>query len=96
LFFENGGTIPSSDQHKFKSLYAEDYIYMVYKYMQENDKIDGDVMQRIRTFAHTKFRGIFKDLDMSLVLVEKPVKLAHFYSDYAAKIESKDFGGWSW
>ena len=39
FFFANGGTIPSSEQHKIKSLYADDYIYIVYKYMQENDKI---------------------------------------------------------
>ena len=47
-------------------------------------------MQRIRTFAHTKFRGIFKDLDMSTVLVAEPDKLANFYSDYAAKINKND------
>ena len=47
-------------------------------------------MQRIRTFAHTKFRGIFKDLDMSTVLVAEPDKLANFYSDYASKINKND------
>ena len=35
LYFANGGTIPSSEQHKIKSLYAEDYIYIVYKYVQD-------------------------------------------------------------
>ena len=53
-------------------------------------------MQRIRTFALTKFRGIAKELDMSTVLVTEPDKLANFYSDYASKIECKDYGGWSW
>jgi len=37
--FEYGKPLTSQDQHKMKSLYAEDYIYIVYKYMQENDKI---------------------------------------------------------
>ena len=54
-------------------------------------------MQRIRTFAHTKFRGIAKELDMSTVLVAEPDKLANFYSDYASKINKNDtYGGWSW
>ena len=54
-------------------------------------------MQRIRTFAHTKFRGIAKELDMSTVLVTEPDKLANFYSDYASKININDtYGGWSW
>ena len=35
FFFANGGTIPSKKQHKIKSLYAEDYIYIVYKYVQD-------------------------------------------------------------
>ena len=38
-YFENSKPLTSQDQHKMKSLYAEDYIYIVYKYMQENDKI---------------------------------------------------------
>ena len=50
-------------------------------------------MQRIRTFAHTKFRGIAKELDMSTVLLTEPAKLANFYSDYASKIDCKDYGG---
>ena len=53
-------------------------------------------MQRIRTFAHTKFRGIAKELNMSTVLVAEPDKLANFYSDYASKIDNNDHGGWSW
>ena len=64
--------------------------------MQENDKIEGNVMQRIRTFAHTKFRGIAQELDMSTVLVTEPDKLANFYSDYASKIDNNDYGGWTW
>jgi len=39
LYFANAGPLPSPELHKMKSLYAEDYIYIVYKYMQENDKI---------------------------------------------------------
>ena len=35
LYFANGGTIPSSEQHKIKSLYAKDYICIVYKYVQD-------------------------------------------------------------
>ena len=69
---------------------------MVYKYMQENDSIEGDVMQSLRTFAHTKFRGIAKDLDMNTVPVPEPAKLVKFYSDYASKIDTQDCGGWTW
>ena len=39
FYFANAGPLPSPELHKMKSLYAEDYIYIVYKYMQENDKI---------------------------------------------------------
>ena len=39
FYFANAGSLPSPELHKMKSLYAEDYIYIVYKYMQENDKI---------------------------------------------------------
>ena len=54
-------------------------------------------MQRIRTFAHSKFRGIAKELDMSTVLVTEPEKLANFYYDYASKIDKNDtYGGWRW
>ena len=60
---------------------------MVYKFIQENDKIEGAVMERIRTFAHTKFRIISKELDMKTVLVTEPAKLANFYLDYASKID---------
>jgi len=35
FYHENAGTIPSPEQHKIKSLYAEDYIYIVYKYVQD-------------------------------------------------------------
>ena len=35
FYFANGGAIPSSEQHKIKSLYAEDYIYIVYKYVKD-------------------------------------------------------------
>ena len=52
---------------------------MVYKYIQENDKIEVDAMQRIRKFAQTKFRTISKDLDMNTVPVDEPAKLAKFY-----------------
>jgi len=47
-------------------------------------------MQRIRTFAHSKFRGIAKELDIGTVLVTEPDKLASFYSDYASKINKND------
>jgi len=70
---------------------------MVYKYMQENEKIEGAVMERIRTFAHTKFRAISRDLDMNTVLVTEPAKLAKFYSDYASKTNNnEEYGGWAW
>ena len=35
FYFENAGPLPSPEQHKIKSLYAEDYIYIVYKYVQD-------------------------------------------------------------
>jgi hypothetical protein len=70
---------------------------MVYKYIQENDKIEVDAMQRIRKFAHTKFRTVSKDLDMNTVPVDEPAKLAKFYSDYASKTDNnEEFGGWAW
>jgi hypothetical protein len=70
---------------------------MVYKYMQENEKIEGAVMERIRRFAQTKFRAISKDLDMNTVPVDEPAKLAKFYSDYASKIDNnEEYGGWAW
>ena len=70
---------------------------MVYKYIQDNDKIEVDAMQRIRKFAHTKFRTISKDLDMNTVPVNEPAKLAKFYSDYASQTNNnEEFGGWAW
>ena len=86
LYFANGGPIPFSPQCETKSFDPEDYIYIVYKYIQDNDKIEVDTMQRIRKFTQTKFRKISRDLDMSTVPVDEPAKLAKFYSDYASKI----------
>ena len=39
---------------------------MVYKYVQDNE-IDGKMMLKIRDFAHTKFRTMMMDLNMSII-----------------------------
>ena len=95
LYFANGGTIPSSERHKIKSLYAEDYIYIVYKYVQDT-AIEGSTMHMLRVFAHSKFRGVAQDFYMSTVPVKEPVNLANFYFDYAAKIDNILLEARSW
>ena len=95
LYFANGGTIPSSDRHKIKSLYAEDYIYIVYKYVQDTAN-EGSTMHMLLVFAHSKFRGVAQDFYMSTVPVKEPVNLANFYFDYAAKIDNILLEARSW
>ena len=95
FYFENAGPLPSPEQHKIKSLYAEDYIYIVYKYVQDT-AIEGSTMHMLRVFAHSKFRGVAQDFYMSTVPVKEPVNLANFYFDYAAKIDNILLEARSW
>ena len=40
LCFKNEGNVPASEYYRFEKLKSEDYIYLVYKYVQDNE-IDG-------------------------------------------------------
>ena len=66
LCFKNEGNVPDSEYYRFRQLKPEDYIYLVYKYVQDNE-IDGQLMHKIRDFAHTKFRTMVMDFDMSII-----------------------------
>ena len=78
------------------SLKPEDYIYLVYKYVQDNE-IDGQTMQKIRGFAQSKFKSMGQDFDISTVPVSEPARLATFYHNYAMNIkDNKDQTGWVW
>ena len=40
-------------------------------------------MHKLRSFAHSKFKGIAMDFDISIIPVSEPAKLALFYQNYA-------------
>ena len=96
LCFASEGKVPNAELYRFISLKPEDYIYLVYKYVQDNE-IDGQTMQKIRGFAQSKFKSMGQDFDISTVPVSEPARLATFYQNYALKIkDNKDQTGWVW